>query len=383
MAKRLSTDVVEELSAADIAAGVAKRNALKMIADPTFTSNIVFATTHIDRAFNIRSELNYAYGANKVLYESLRDHGLERRGDPMNFSVQTDGSLLVLNGNLRHTMMTLIRQQERERRIADGIEANESTLPFHHIFGLVYTGLTRDQETLIMADHSGRKELNEAERAAEIGRYYYACKMTDGQLAIRFERDKNKVRRLRMIYAMPTVFAEFEKEKSGVADVPFVKVGQEALNELYKAFLIDQKAGCGVRTEGRTFKSAWKKFLTVNNEQDTPPVKSKSAKDIGEQVETFGAKYGTGVEIEAIANVLRWAGGDPAILLDDAIEAIIGYIATLKSDRDGLLGDNARVSADLATMTEERDRLMADLKTITTDRDRLVKRLANGTKPVK
>lgn len=385
MAKRITTvSAMDDLTQGDIDAGKAKLAALAKIAPPVYMSSIKFADTYVDLAGNFRDVDTYDFKddeENRKLYHSLKSEGFGVRGDQMNFSLQGDGRLKVLNGNRRWVFMDVLNREELKRREETGENIGDP-LPFETIFGLVFSGLTIDEETAIMADHTGRKGLNEAELAKSIARYRECYNMTVATLAIRFGKDRNKVNRLLMRHAMPTVYREFLKECRKKEGETYVTVGQKALEPLYSAYLLDQRAGFAYREEGPNFRTAWAKFL-ANPENEEKKVKSIESKNIVEQATGLAAHFSDSPEIQAVKDVLLWASGNPDINLIKTIERLADLVSKLRGDIDGLLHDNAGLTADLKTAVEtiaKHEATIAGHLATITERDKTIVKLA---KPVK
>src|SRR6266568_6280114 len=200
MPKRSTTETaISHLSKQDQAASDAKAEAMAKIPSPIFREGIKFASLVVDRHFNVRDDEEYGYKRNKELYESLKAFGLQKR-NVMSLSLQPNGTLLVLAGNLRYDCMLGIRMEESAKRLEEGVPTDASNpLPFEEVFGLVYSDLTRDQETMLMTDHMLAKGLNVFETAKAIGEFWETNPgMTDARASVYFGMDKNKVRRLRM-----------------------------------------------------------------------------------------------------------------------------------------------------------------------------------------
>jgi hypothetical protein len=369
MPQRKTTEAaIETLTAADKQAAERKAEALAAIPDPVYDGSIPFEITYSDHDFNVRDAESYGFSANKTLYQSLKENGLQKRGDTMSFSVQADGRLKVLVGNLRHNMMSIIRREDIELAARDGREIPPDQLPFARIFGLVYRHLSPSQEVALMADHIMRKSLNEFEMAKEIGELMERTSMTDARASVHFGMDKNKVRRLRMRYSMPTVLAEYRKEKSKDKDVAFIKVGNEQLDALYTAYLSDRDAGCDHREEGVNFKRAWAIVLSNPDafkraSADKPP-ESLEPKKITDQAASLGANFGNTPEMECLARGLRWASGDDEVRLDEAASDLKAYCDTLRNENESL-------RADVEKLVVERDMLAHSLESLHRDFDGL------------
>jgi hypothetical protein len=389
MPKRNSTDdAINALNDADKAAAERKAEVLAAIPDPTFVGSIPFVNVYASQAFNVRDAESYGYSANKALYHSLKEHGLEKRGDMMSFSIQPDGRLFTLVGNLRHNQMVLIRREMIEAAAKDGRTIPDEELPFANIFGLVYRGLTHNQEVALMCDHALRKALNEFEMSKEIGELMERTGMTDAKASIHFGMDKNKVRRLRMRYCMPTVLGEYRKEKSKDKDVSFIKIGNEQLDALYTAYLSDRDMGCAHREEGPSFKRAWQ--VVISNPEafkraskDAGP-EAKDRKKLLDAASSLAANFGDSPEIAALAKALHWGGGDEIALITVASdlqeyvrllikekEAYAEQLLFVTSERDHLIDENHKLSAECNSLTSERDELLNVQRTLSDNYTRL------------
>lgn len=368
MPKRNSTaTAIENLNAADIVAADAKANLLATIPDPIFRSDIPFVNVWQSKKLNVRDDESYGYAANKGLHDSLKEFGLQKRNPMMSFSLQADKSFLVISGNLRSDRMRAINEETTEQRTKAGLTTTAGDLPFNVIHGLVWTGLSPDQEKALIADDQVSKALNEFEIARAIGEFWEVNpKMTDARASIFFGMDKNKVRRLRMRYSMPTVFAEFRKEKSK-SDAPFVKVGNVALDALYTAYLADIDAGNNFRQEGPNFNLAWTTLLAkpdaFSKREEKIEDPSKDRDVVENQSKGSVAAFGDTPEIQAIANALLWtigangSDGQP-VNLNNVQAGIKAYCDGLRADRDML----ATVQAEHATLKAEVDAINATLR---------------------
>lgn len=388
MGKRINTavDAIETLN--DIAIGDTELKArnLAKIPDPVFVGSIPWNLVYSDRTFNVRDDESYSFETNEELYRSLMDRGLETKGsDNMSFSMQADGRYLVIGGNLRYAMMELGRKETAKIRKDSGIPTDDSNpLPFETIFGIVFNGLTRDQETDLMADHTMKKGLNEFELCKEIGEACYRLKLTDEKAAIKYGIKKSSLARLRMRYNMPTVLAEYRKEKDKKNTSPFVKVGQTALTHLYTCYYSDQQAGNAFRQEGINFKLAWTEHLKNPEStgiKGTKP-KGQDRDAIVNQMKSFPGTFGNNPEISAVCDVLAWAsqedrdGKIPNV--QSAVTALKDYCDSLRRERDSLeikveelTNDLVEIQTDLADcrkewegMRDERDSVRTELETM-------------------
>ena len=368
MSKRnTAIDSIESLS--DFAAGDLELKAknLAKIPAPKFVELIPWDSTYSDRTFNVRDESSYDFKENEALYHSLMDRGLETRGsDNMSYSLQSDGRYLIIGGNLRLAMMEHGRNEVAKARKESGEPTTiDNPLPFENLFGIVFEGLTRDQETDLMADHTMKKGLNEFELCKEIGESCHRLKLTDDKAAIKFGLKKSNIGRLRMRYNMPTVLAEYRKEKSK-DDVPFVKVGQKALTHLYSCYYADQQAGCPFRTEGVNFRLAWAEHLRNPESTGTKPekVKGQERETILGQVKSFPGTFGNNPEIQASCDILAWSANESRdgkpVNVQSAVMTLRDYCDKIRSERDNAINRVVDLSADLASVKAERDSLQID-----------------------
>ncbi len=308
---RKASNIVEDMNEATLQAMREKEEQLAKIPPPEFRKDIHWPTIIQSMGFNTRSEESYAKKNNMPLYYSLKNLGLQMRGaDNMSFSLRDDTHLLALSGNLRYTMMSVIRDEEAADRLKNGIETTpDNPLPFEYIFGLVFENLTEDQEIALMADHTMKKGLNEAELTKEVAVFYRASGLTYAKASIKFGMDHNKIRRMVYRYSMPTVFREFEKQHSSEENVSFYPITHTSLDVLYEAYLKDQRAGCDYRQEGINFRNAWNTFTSTPNDKGVKKAAPKSLprETIVEQIGTFGATFGNTPEVEKVADILTWA----------------------------------------------------------------------------
>ena len=337
--RNTAIDAIENMNAQTVAANAAMMADLAKISPPEWADAISWDSIIADHKFNVRDEASYAFDENKPLYFSLKENGLEvRGGDNMSFSLRADGTYLTLTGHVRHAMMGIIRNEEIARRKESGEPAESHTLPFATVFGLVFKGLSHEQEIALMADHTMKKGLTEFELCKEVGEFMEAYKLTDAKASVKFGIEKNKVARMRMRYAMPTGFAEYRKEKGKAKDVSFVAVGQVALNNLYTAYLADRAAGCGHREEGANFKKLWAIHVANPEAFRTPKsvaAKSRDLEAIETQAKSLAATFGNNPEIVAIRDILGWTmneerDGKP-VNLQTAIESLQVYVSTLRA----------------------------------------------------
>ena len=401
MSKRnTAVETVDSLTdSADFAAGdleLKARNLAKIPA-PTFVDSIPWDLVYSDRDFNVRDDDSYSYKENEALYHSLMDRGLEMRGsDNISFSLQPDGRYLIIGGNLRYAMMQHGRTEVARLRAESGEPTtSDNPLPFETLFGLVFKGLTREQETDLMADHTMKKGLNEFELCKEIGETCHRLNLTDEKAAIKFGLKKSSINRLRARYCMPTVLAEYRKEKSK-DDIPFIKVGQKALTRLYSCYIADQKAGCTFRQEGLNFKAAWEE-----HKRNPDAIGDKGSKPKGldrdtilSQAKSFPATFGNNPEIQAASDILAWAANEPRdgkpVPLQTVLSDLSDYIGKIRTERDGYLtrmtelgSELAEVKAELATLRKDYDGQSVELAEVKEELASIkakAKKAANGSK---
>jgi hypothetical protein len=379
MSKRINVaDSIEAL--ADFAAGdleLKARNLAKIPA-PKFVEGINWSLVYSDRGFNVRDDSSYDYKENEALYHSLMDRGLEMRGsDNMSYSLQPDGRYLIIGGNIRYAMMLHGRNETVKARQASGEPTtDDNPLPFENLFGLVFEGLSRDQETDLMADHLMKKGLNEFELCKEIGESCHRLKLTDEKAAIKFGLKKSSIGRLRMRYNMPTVLSEYRKEKSK-DDIPFVKVGQKALTHLYSCYYADQQSGCPFRTEGVNFRLAWNEHLRNPESTGTKPEKPKGQDrdTILNQAKSLAGTFGNNPEIQASGDILAWAANETRdgkpVALQSVLMALRDYCDKLRSERDSAIGRVVDLNSEVATVKADLESVRKDLDGITNERDEL------------
>lgn len=344
---------LETLNAGDLDAMSRKAAALQAIPHPVYNGSIPFGMVYSDKEFNVRDDASYAADDNAELFKSLKEKGLEHRGDMMAFHLESDGRFKVLVGHLRSAMMANVRGEEIKRRADENLPADPDTLPFATIFGLVYSGLSAGQQTAIMADHIGRKDLNEFEKCKEIGEMIEQNGLTDLQASTHFGIDKNKVSRYRMRWAMPTVMAEFRKEKAGKGStVPYISVGQKQLTALYAAYLKDKEAGCKHRQEGPNFRAAWEMVKADATAFKTPAPKGPESKERDTIVSQMSglAVYGDGPELDLVKNVMEWTAGSD-VRLDVALQGLVSLCNGYREKIDELTATVATLKEENAALT--------------------------------
>lgn len=365
-------EVIESMTAAEKSAIQAKLDALAAMPVPEMTIDIPWDMAYSDREFNVRDDSSYSKENNLALYASLRDRGLEMRaGDNMAFSLQENGRYKVIAGHLRHTVMGYVRADilaENATLPAD----KQKAVPFNTIFGMVFAGLSYDQETALMADHIMKKDLNEFERVKEIGAFLEASGLTDAKGSIKFGLNRNMITRARYMYNMPTVLGEYRKEKAKDGR-PYVKVSQLALTNLWSAYLADREAGALPRQEGPNFRRVWDQVAadpaTFNAGKKEEKILGKDRETLLSQAKSLGTTFGNTPEVKATEQVIRWAAGDATATLLGGMEDLQTYVRQLtlenevyKNDANELRSTLAERDATIVGLQAEIDRLSA-LKT--------------------
>lgn len=309
MSKRTAPATAATLVAtvdANNADAIAARNRkLAAVNAPTFDSAVPVTRVYRDESFNVRHVESYGIAANPALADSIERYGIDPTKPSIVLSKQTDGRYLVLRGNIRVSIV--------EELNAKALQAN-GVIRFDTLPALVYSGLTRDEEILIMADHTGQRELDRYELACMIGRASLARKWTDKQGATFFGVNPNTVQRLRMRYMMPRVLQDLKLECLKSADA--LTIGQNELTKLYAAYQADITTdNLPPRSEGRCFLLAWDDMLKAREAKDNPEpqVKPKTAKEI--QTALDGVKDNTHPVFLAMQAALLWAKGDPSVSL--------------------------------------------------------------------
>lgn len=372
--RNTTTEILENLTQGDIDASERKRKALAAIPAPRWDESIPINITYSDHDFNVRDEESYDDDS-MGLEASLRECGLQKRGDSMVFHIEPSGKWKVLVGNVRLFKMLKIRTETIAERIKAGtfVGDDDPTLPFTTIFGLVYEGLTEGQQTSIMADHIGRKELNEYERCKEIGEFIHANKLTDEHAATHFGIDRNKITRYRMRWSMPTVMAEFKKQIRPNNAEPFIAVGQKDLTALYSAYMTDQRSNFPYRVEGPIFRTAWAKlqadpkaFRDPKNKPEPAPT-TKAKKDLYDQIDASIPAFGDTPELAAINDALRFAAGEPTVNLATVRENLRDMVASLRAERDTISRKHSDMVMRVASLESERDELAGRVASLETD----------------
>ena len=265
-------------------------------------------------------------------------------------------------------MMSYGRQETQRLRAESGEPTTEENpLPFETLFGLVFSGLSREQETDLMADHTMKKGLNEFELCKEIGEACYRLKLTDEKAAIKYGIKKSSISRLRMRYSMPTVLAEYRKEKAKGDTMPYVKVGQKALTHLYTCYYADQQAGCAFREEGANFKLAWKEHLqnpeSTGVKAEKPKGQDRDA--ILNQVKSFPATFGTHPEVDAACDILKWAANEEhegkSLNVQSIMLRLRDYCDSLRTEYDEAVKKVEELTSIVSEHTDTIATLRADL----------------------
>jgi hypothetical protein len=323
MAKRTAaksaTALVTAVDAANADSIAARNRKLAAVSAPTYDASVPLVKVYRDEDFNVRRVESYGIAANPALADSLDRYGIDPTKPPITLSLQTDGRFLALRGNIR---LSIIEELNAKSLQANGV------VRFDALPALVYQGLTRDEEILIMADHTGQRELDRYELACMIGRASLARKWTDKQGATYFGINPNTVQRLRMRYMMPRVLADLKTEC--VTPDNALIIGQTELTNLYKAYQVDISAdNMPPRSEGRCFLAAWEDMLRARESADNPAPqnKPKTAKEI----DTVLASVTTNDHpvLLALTAALRWAKGDPSV-------SLMGTFCELKDSWDAL-----------------------------------------------
>lgn len=368
MAKTRKSTVVENIQGTADAAANARIRA--SIPNPTF-AEITWDSLKPDRTFNVREESSYTKAGNADLYTSLKETGFDRSKPMMAVSLKPDGTYLLLRGYVRHAMMSLIRSETDEWNAnckpEETKEVPFGTIPVA-IYGNAETGeyLTRDQETAIMADHTGSRPLNNFERCTMIGRAWEAAvasgrKLSDKVLAANLGVSEATAQRDRYTYAMPTVYENLRKlthDEDGA-----IKVIQDDLHTLYKAYQDDQAVLNSPRKEGVNFRKAWdivRTKPTANSDGSKP--KTKTPTEINAALKGLEGYPADEPETKMMREALAWFVGEPTAsfggVLEDLIEArksLIDKVNTLSDERDTLKMALAEVSNERDILREERD----------------------------
>lgn len=383
MAKRLpsksvqtAVDTLAQSVADDASARLSQERRLEMIRNvnkPEYIEHNPFELIYTDYSFNPRETESYGIDANPDLYDSLKKYGIDPTKPPITLSKEADGRLLTLRGNLR---MSVITDMNREAEKA-GLP-----LPFPTIPALVYSNLTPDEKILIMADHTGQKELNRYELAMMVGKAALARRFTDKEGATYFGLGASTVQRLRQTYMMPPVLEDLKKEvhvskRKGVevpeSEKPFVFT-QKELSALYNGYGQDQAINPVPRwTDGPNFKIAWDGVMEARRGlSKTAPTKARKATELDSLVKTY-IESPSDVVADA-AKLVAWAKGDDnetaySIVsriksADDAkvreIADLKNEVTTLRADLDVANATITELTGDVAALRAENESLRAD-----------------------
>lgn len=400
MAKRTATKSLESVSSNlgsqdDAAAKESQTRKLEMIQrinTPKFLT-IPVSKIFTDYDFNPREQESYGIDANPELAESLKTYGIDPSKPPITLSEQwygeRIGDFLTLRGNIR---MSCVFEMNADAERA-GLP-----IPFPEIPAMVYTNLSRDDETLIMADHSGQKDLNRYELAMMVGRASLARRWTDKEGSSYFGMSPSTCQRLRQIFLMPPVLDDlklevhYSKRKKAAGSAPVADefiphvFGQTECQTLYNGYLKDQAAGYPVRDcNGPNFNDSWQLVFDKRAGKD-PKDKSKvqKATDLATVAKTYAES-----PVESVsdaAKLIAWAKGDdvekPYVIMqrmqarEQAFEATIRDLKEenekLRAERAEMLVTIRRKDEHAADLEKTIDHLRHDIETLKTDRAALV-----------
>lgn len=338
MAKKINLKSV--LDNADDAAARAEQNKRLASIKPLGIRDIVLESIELDRTFNVREDDAYSKENNLELYASLREFGIDQTKPLMAVSERKkletgEGSdpgqfvyWLALRGNLRLSMIRLINEEE----IAAGRPPEFRKIPV-----LVYQNLTPVEELLIMADHTGSKELNKFEQYGMIARAYEARHLTYDNASAYFGVNRNTVQRAVTVYSMPPVYDNLRLQVH--EDENALPIGQKEITFLYKAYQSDL-AGNGIPRDcnGPAFKDAWRIMLeNWQKADDRGPIRKAKS---GGEIEAVKSSVGSikGLAGELAGRVLDWTLGAP-ISISNLTESIADKIATTERRLERTLGD--------------------------------------------
>lgn len=333
----------------DAAAKQSQERKLEMVRNinkPEYITEVPVDLIFTNFELNPRENDSYGIDANAELFDSLKTYGIDPSKPPITLSRKSDGRYLTLRGNLR---MSIVREMNAENDKA-GLPVRFPTVP-----ALVYTGLTPEEEILILADHTGQKELNRYELALMVGRASLARRWTDKEGASYFGLGASTVQRLRQQFLMPPVLDDLKKEvhlsrfKGG--DVPeehkpYVFTQKECAT-LYNGYNSDQAINPIPRwTDGPNFKQAWDGVMDARRGVDkAPPVKPRKAAELDSMVNTF---VGSPAEtVSDAAKLVSWAKGDNS-------ETGYEIMSRIKAADD-------KKTREIADLTNEVTALRADL----------------------
>jgi len=359
MSKRTAVKTLAEVSAnlgpqddqAAKDAQTRKLEQLQRINNPKWL-DVPVEAVFTDYDFNPREKESYGIDANPELAESLKTYGIDPTKPPITLSRRSDGRYLVLRGNIRTSIILEMN--------ADATRAG-LPIPFLTVPAMVYEGLSGDDETLIMADHSGQKELNRYELSLMVGRASLARRWTDKEGSAFFGMSASSVQRLRQIFLMPPVLADLQKEvhynkrkkAAGSSPVPaeFVPYvfGQTECQTLYNGYLKDQTIGLPMRScDGPNFAESWAKvFAERENKGTRDKGKVRKATELNGVVDTYGESPCDSVADGA--KLIAWAkGGD-----DETPWAIMGRMQAREQAKDAEIRDlTGKLAATERTVSE-------------------------------
>lgn len=346
---------------------------------PIGVRDIPIKTIKIDRTFNVREDVSYTKEANLDLYNSLREFGVDQTKPLMAFSENLEGQNhsnfftesgemgglaekfnLVLRGNIRATMIFLINEEE----ISSGKPPRFSSIP-----GLLYRGLSKGEEILIMADHTGSKELNRYELAGMIGRAREARGLTYEQAASYFGINQNTVQRLSNTWEMSIVYENLHKIVHEDDDA--IPIGQTETTLLWKGYKADFAANGVFRDcSGPAFAASWETMLEkIEKKQSGEPVrKGKTGKEIDESRSSVGAVGGMAGEFASV--ILGWTLGEPIGLgqkvreFKDKLDAILKRYDLALERITELEQENAQLKQALADLTGQSKLALTDQSVI-------------------
>lgn len=383
MAKRLpskstqsAVDTLAQNVADDASARLSQERKLELIRSvnkPEYVSNNPFELIYTDYTFNPRETESYGIDANPDLYDSLKTYGIDPTKPPITLSKEADGRLLTLRGNLR---MSVISQMNSEAERA-GLP-----LPFPVIPALVYSNLTDDEKILIMADHTGQKELNRYELALMVGKASLARRWTDKEGASYFGLGASTVQRLRQTYLMQPVLDDLKKEvhatkKRGItlteAETPYVFT-QKELSTLYNGYLQDQGINPIPRwTDGPNFEKAWQGVMDARRGlSKEPKVKARKAGELDSMINTYIESPSE--TVSDAAKLIAWAKGSDdetgyqiVSRIKATDDARIREISDLKNEVTTLRADLNDAHATITTLLAENESLRAENESLRAD----------------
>lgn len=376
MARKSTSKVLENVQgSADAKAHAA---ILTTIPNPTF-AEVSWDSLKPDRTFNVREEGSYTKQGNADLYTSLKEVGFDRSKPMMAVSLKPDGSYLLLRGYVRHAMMTLIREEtvafNKDAKPEDVRPIPFETIPLA-VYGSPGNYLTREQETAIMADHTGSRPLNNYERCTMIGRAWEAAqasgrKLSDKALAANLGVSEATAQRDRYTYSMPTVYENLRKQTHDEDGA--VKIIQDDLHALYKAYLDDQAVLNSPRKEGVNFRKQWDIVRTkVTALSDGSKPKLKTPSEISAAVKGLEGYDQTAPETALLQEALKWFIGEPSAScggsLADLIESrkvLESKVNTLTDERDSLKMELAEVRKELEAAKAECVQLYSTIEGMT------------------